>query len=244
MAVLFSAVKDGVKYQVRSAGASRRLYTNDAFHTQYHPDNLFTGAVWDLLSLPSLCCEPAPAKVLVLGVAGGTVIHQLDALHQQKIKSIIGVELDAIHIKLANDFFDLQYDHLQLVQSDAAKWLKQSRQKFDYIVDDVFLHGVDDPARPVELDRQWYDLLTRHLTARGVLVQNHIDSREAKKARRFLPTRPLLKFETAQFDNQVIAAFPVTADVTACEHRLHNQLLELPASERRRLRFRCSPFSA
>lgn len=247
MAVLFETKKRGVHYEVRTAGASRRLYTNGAFHTQYHPDHLFTGAVWDLLSLPSLCSEHAPARVLVLGVAGGTAIHQLIALHQPgaqpPIQSIVGIELDATHIKLALKYFDLTYKNLTLIQADAVKWLRQSRQKFDYIVDDVFLHGADDPERPVELDQQWYKQLTSHLKTNGVLVQNHIDAGEAKKTRTHLAGHTLLKFETPLFANQVIAAYPGDIDAATYIERLHRKLGALPATEQRRLRFTCKKFS-
>lgn len=241
MAVLFDQVKAGVRYEVRSAGATRRLYTNKAFHTQYHPGHLLTSAVWDLLSLPSLMSDASPASVLVLGVAGGTVIHQLEALHQPK--SIVGVELDAVHIRLARRYFDLNYDNLTLVQSDAADWLKQSRKRFDYIVDDVFVHGTDDPARPIELDQQWYALLTRHLTRTGMLVQNHIDPDQAKKTRAHLPGRTLITFETTHFENQVVAALPAGTDQASCIARLQSNLARLPASEQRRLRYRCKPLS-
>ena len=53
MAVLFEKVANGRVYQVRSAGNSRRLYTDGVFHSQYNPNHIITGSVWDLLFLPS-----------------------------------------------------------------------------------------------------------------------------------------------------------------------------------------------
>ncbi|MFT7220263.1 MAG: spermidine synthase [Candidatus Azotimanducaceae bacterium] len=242
MALLHQTRKNGVLYEVRTAGASRRLYTNRAFHTQYHPKHLFTGAIWDCLSLPSLCLNEPPKRVLVLGVAGGTVIHQLQQLHAPT--SVIGIELDAMHISLAKKYFSLNYDNLQIIHADAKAWLAGSRATFDYIVDDVFLHAEDggqgdgeaDPARSVELDINWFDLLKKHLSPDGVLIQNHIDEAQAQFACKQLANTRLIQFETQGFENQVLAAFPRNKSADHYKSQLKKRLANLNASERRRLR--------
>ena len=79
-------------YEVRSAGQSIRLYTNDVFHSQFNPRRTVDGSLWDLLSLPVLLLPPEPAlKVLVLGVGGGAVIRQLAVLLEHP--DIVGVDL-------------------------------------------------------------------------------------------------------------------------------------------------------
>lgn len=52
MAVVWRAERDDVQYEVRSHGKTLRLYANGVQHSEYHPDRLFTGSVWDLLWLP------------------------------------------------------------------------------------------------------------------------------------------------------------------------------------------------
>lgn len=242
MALLHQTRKNGVLYEVRTAGASRRLYTNRAFHTQYHPKHLFTGAIWDCLSLPSLCLSEPPKRVLVLGVAGGTVIHQLQQLHAPI--SVIGIELDAMHISLAKEYFSLNYDNLQIIHADAKAWLARSKATFDYIVDDVFLHAEDggqgdgeaDPARSVELDILWFNLLKKHLSPNGVLIQNHIDETQAQFARKQLTNTRLIQFETQGFENKVLAAFPQNKRAAHYMTQLEEGLAALKASERSRLR--------
>ena len=54
MAIVWQRKIKGRDYQVRSAGKSLRLYTEGVFHTQYNPDHLLSGGIWDLLALPAL----------------------------------------------------------------------------------------------------------------------------------------------------------------------------------------------
>lgn len=78
MAVLWEKHVDGVRYQVRAAGRTRRFYTDGVFHSQYNPLNPVTGHVWDLLMIPAFFyATGSVGRVLVLGVGGGAVIGLL-----------------------------------------------------------------------------------------------------------------------------------------------------------------------
>lgn len=240
MAVLFKEKRAGVTYEVRSAGNTRRLYTNGAFHTQFNPQHLFTSGVWDLLSLPSLCMATPPKKVLVLGVAGGTVIHQLCQMHT--LEKIVGIELDPTHIRLAKAYFQLEYPKLELIQADARKWLESCTDKFDYIVDDIFIHAEGDPERPFAADRHWPRLLAQHLTSNGTLVQNHIDRRQSQRALGYFGRGSVLEFSTAQYENKVLAWFK-SGTANGLKKNLREELAQWPRSTTRRLRHLCRVIS-
>lgn len=242
MAVIFSKQVEGVRYEVRTAGATRRLYTNGAFHTQYNPNSLFTGAVWDLLCLPVLCREQAPASVLVLGVAGGTAIHQLQALCNNP--QITGIEFDRVHIELARSHFDLDYPNLKLVHADARDWLARSKQKFDCIIDDIFVHGESDPERPVALDKRWFRQLKSHLNKDGLLIQNHIDHESAKQAASFMKQGSLLGFQTDKYENLVLAWFRAGPGEKRLQRNLESRLAAMPRAVTSRLRSDVFRFSA
>lgn len=173
MAILWERRTTTASYQIRSAGRSLRLYKNGVFHTQYHPDQLFTGGVWDLLSLPVLLYPAATIKrVLVLGVAGGTALHQIHHLCRPEV--CIGIELDKVHLRLGKRFFGLRRLGLQLVQGEAKTWLSGYRGPgFDLIVDDIFTEVEGEPVRAIEANPAWFKLLLQHLQPRGMLVQNH-----------------------------------------------------------------------
>ncbi|MDA0977833.1 MAG: methyltransferase domain-containing protein [Proteobacteria bacterium] len=235
MAVIYRRSIQGVHYEVRTAGQSIRLYTNGAFHSQYNPRHLFTGAVWDLLILPALFRAAPPRRVLVLGVGGGTVIHQLNRLYEPE--HITGIELDPQHLKIARRFFKVRYSNTTLVQADALDWLQAGSEQFDYIIDDVFQHAEGDPVRPFPADPSWYRMLRRHLAAGGVIVQNHIGRREAMTQRQHLPRETrIIGFETAQYENCVLGIYDASQTTRQLLELGKHNIAGLEKSQRRRLR--------
>jgi len=77
-------------------------------------------------------------NVLVLGVAGGSVIKTLinDIKYQGKIT---GVDIDPDIIKLANTYFKLnEIPQLQIVISDAFEFTLKTKEKYDLVIIDVF----------------------------------------------------------------------------------------------------------
>lgn len=179
MAIVFEQTHRGRQYQVRSAGRTRRLYTDGVFHSQYNPSHRgITGSVWDLLFLPSQFYAPQEIRrVLVLGVGGGAVIHLLNQFMQPQ--QIVGVELNALHIKLAQRFFDLKYANLELVQADAIDWMiEYEGEPFDLIIDDLYFEADGEPQRAIEADASWFDVLIENLTEQGALVMNFVNYRE------------------------------------------------------------------
>jgi spermidine synthase len=246
LALVWEKSTGSIHYAVRSAGAALRLYTNGAFHSQYNPNYLFTGAVWDLLTLPSLYIDTDLKNVLLLGVGGGAAIHQINQLHQPT--KLYGVELDKTHILIARSIFGVNYPNTQLIHAEASAWLTESSTalKFDYIIDDIFAHGELEPERPFEPDNEWANLLTSRLTPNGFLVQNHIDRTAAmrflKKAKTTLRQRfnRVIAFETLGYENYVLAFFKTEKPFREMKKLAQYRLNNLPAKATSRLRHRSS----
>jgi predicted O-methyltransferase YrrM len=77
-------------------------------------------------------------SILVLGVAGGSVIKTLVDEIQYK-GTITGVEIDAEVIQIANRYFNLDaIPKLNLVVADAFEYVLQTNFKYDLIIVDVF----------------------------------------------------------------------------------------------------------
>lgn len=76
--------------------------------------------------------------VLVLGVAGGSVIKTLVDEISYKGK-ITGVEIDPDMIKIANEYFNLnQIKQLEVVIDDAFEFVLKTKDKYNLIIIDVF----------------------------------------------------------------------------------------------------------
>lgn len=172
MAIVWQKMVDNIDYQVRSAGNTRRLYTDGVFHSQYNPKRPVTGSVWDLLLLPAFLHPTGKLRrVLVLGVGGGAVINQLNAFLSPEC--IEAVELNPVHLRVARRFFGVDRANVNLHQADAVQWLKNYRgPKFDLIIDDLFGEQDGEPCRAVAAEKSWCQLLRRKLSADGTLVMN------------------------------------------------------------------------
>lgn len=182
---------------MRSAGNSRRLYTNGVFHSQYNPTQPLTGNVWDLLLLPAFFLpETAVQRVLVLGVGGGAVIRQLE--HFLAPQRIIGVELNPVHLQVAQRFFGVTGENIELHQADARWWLKRYHgEPFDMIIDDLFSDTDGDAQRAVAADGPWLRGLLKHLNPHGVLVCNFGSARELKESAVFQVPAVARRFASA-----------------------------------------------
>lgn len=226
MAVIWKQQTQGRSFEVRTAGNAKRLYTNGVFNSQYNPTNLVTHAVWDLLSIPALILHPKPIeRVLVLGVGGGTVFHQLDAWAAPS--SITGVELCKTHIKIAKKFFDLKKPHHQLIHGDAIEYVNEYKgAKFDLIIEDLYIEGDTEAHRAIPANNQWMKKLGQLLTRDGVLVMNFYSKADLDQCG-YRNSKPVqgrfpyaLQLTTKRYDNRVLAFTRTNASPAALRQNL------------------------
>ncbi len=174
MAVLWT-YNDGTNhYEVRSAGASIRLYRNGVNHSQWNRGRPLAGSVWDLLTLPALHRPPGElSDGLVLGFGAGAAGRQL--LDLAGFSRLVGVELDPVHLSVADGFFDCT-EGCELVAADAVEWVEASPgEAYDYVVDDLYAEEEGVPERFAPLDAAWCEGLLRLLRPGGILVLNMIE---------------------------------------------------------------------
>ncbi len=178
MAIIWQRKHRGVCYQVRSAGASLRLYTDGVFHSQYNPRQLLTGHVWDLLMLPAFFHPPENIRrVLILGAGGGAVIHQLR--HFVQPEHISAIELNSQHVAIGKRFFNLIGKGTELIEADAVEWLKNYQgEKFDMIIDDLFAEHDGEPVSVVKANQRWFSEMLKHLNKNGMIVRNFINRQD------------------------------------------------------------------
>lgn len=208
-----------------------RLYTNGVFHSQFNPERVFTGAIWDCLSLPTLYHQSfrdrddEPLRILVLGVGGGAVLKQLRVLHEQSF--ITGVELDAAHLLVARRWFGVSHRRDELVHADACDWVeKNASLRFDIIIDDLFTEDAGNPVRAVSMDRCWSNKLTARLTSGGMLVANFISNAELRDAVRYIRAALpcALSFQHPGYENAVGVFLPQTQSPATWQQLLDSHL--------------------
>lgn len=108
-------------------------------------------------------------NILVLGVAGGSVIKTLvDEIKYEG--DIIGVEIDKAVIEIANEYFQLnEIQNLKIVIDDAFEFVMKSDATFDLIIIDIF----EDTNMPDFLFKKVFiDRICHLLNSKGCIIFN------------------------------------------------------------------------
>ena len=117
-------------------------------------------------------------QILVLGVAGGSVIKTLvEEIHFEG--KITGVEIDKAIIEIANEYFHLdQIQNLEIVIDDAFEFVLKTKDKYDLIIIDVF----QDVRMPNFLFEKFFiDRICFLLNSKGFILFNTMVLSEQQK---------------------------------------------------------------
>ena len=119
-------------------------------------------------------------SILVLGVAGGSVIKTL----VDEIKfdgKITGVELDPEIIKIANTYFKLdEIKNLEIIIGDAFEFVLKNKKKYDLIIIDIF----QDTVMPNFLFETFFiNRICYHLNNKGFVLFNTMILDESQNLR-------------------------------------------------------------
>ncbi len=119
-------------------------------------------------------------NILILGVAGGSVIKTLiNDIHYKG--KITGVEIDSKIIGIANKYFNLdKIKNLEIIIEDASVFVKNSTQQFDLIVIDIF----QDNFMPFFLfDEDFAISTTKILSKNGFIIFNTMVTKKSEEER-------------------------------------------------------------
>lgn len=168
---------------VKRTGERVDLEVEGATFATWHPRHAFTGYSWDGLSAAALLrAGGPPASVLLLGLGGGTVTRQLRALLPQV--RLVGVEIDAGVIDLARQYMGLDEQRVEVHIEDAYGFLARTTERFDVVLDDLFLTGPSDVVRSRVPQGETLALLRERVAPGGLFVANLItDAGEHKSVR-------------------------------------------------------------
>ncbi len=116
-------------------------------------------------------------NILILGVAGGSVIKTL--VDEIKFEGkIVGVEIDSQIIEIANKYFDLnKIQNLEIVIEDASKFVKNHTYIYDLIIIDIF----QDSFMPEFLfEEDFIQNTLALLNEKGIVIFNTIANSKIK----------------------------------------------------------------
>lgn len=119
-------------------------------------------------------------EILILGVAGGSVIKTLrnDFLFQG---NITGVEIDPEMIRWMRNEFEIDNNYnTQIIELDAEYYIQETQKKFDLIIIDIFI----DTTMPNFLfEASFVDKVFEQLHTNGVILFNTIFHSQEHKER-------------------------------------------------------------
>ena len=136
--------------------------------------------------------------ILVLGVAGGSVIKTLTGEIGYNGR-ITGVEIDPEIIKIANEYFGLdEIPNLEIVIDDAFEFVLKTTLRYDLIIIDIF----QDTAMPNFLFEGFFaSHVSGLLTNRGYILFNTMILNENNESRN---KQYIAEYNPANFDVRTI----------------------------------------
>lgn len=162
---------------VRQWGSERHLKLNDGIgiHSVYHPDAVLSDGIWDYFLLAPLfraqaAAQPAPASLLVVGAAAGTVSGLYADIYGPDVQ-MTGVELDPEILAVGSEFFVMDRPNLTTVAADGRHFLTQqpATARWDVIAVDAYR----PPYIPFHLTTtEFFQTVRDHLSDDGVLAIN------------------------------------------------------------------------
>jgi spermidine synthase len=108
---------------------------------------------------------PAPGKMLLFGLGGGSVVKSFKRLDWQ----IDAVELDPEVTRMALRYFGLEEDEARYFHMDARRFLAESTEQYDFIMGDAYGSG----TIPWQLlTKECFEAMNARLAPNGVVALN------------------------------------------------------------------------
>lgn len=137
----------------------------------YQPNLKFSNSFYDYFDILPYANERKNKEVLIIGLAGGTIVHQYNNLLGDEFNfQIDGVEIDKKLILIARKYFDLKYNNLKVYNTDGRIFLKQNDKKYDIIIIDAFSKQLYIPSYLTT--KEFFKELRPHLNRNGILALN------------------------------------------------------------------------
>lgn len=156
-------------YEILAQGDTRLLSVDRGLcYSVLRPHLTVTGHCYDVyLAAPSLAQRHTPRRIALIGVAGGTLLHQFRRAWPNA--QIEAVEIDPTLITAARTSFDLDATGVPVAALDGRCWLRGRQESYDFIAVDVMMTGTP----PIHLmSREFFAEAAALLAPEGVMAVN------------------------------------------------------------------------
>lgn len=141
----------------------------DAFQSIYNPKKILYGTYTDYYPLLPYLIKNESKKILIIGSAGGTISRGLKHFWGNEI-NIDAVEIDKKVIDIANKFFDLASQNINVINQDGLIYIKKTQEKYDLVVVDAYQNSLYMPWNLTT--QEFWQLLEKRLQPHGILAIN------------------------------------------------------------------------
>lgn len=166
-----TAVTRFQRVEVWKSAQQVEFRVEQATHAWWHARHFLTGLAWDNM-IAGCMLHPSgkPRSILMLGLAGGTTFRGLR--HLLPDVALTAVDIDDEIVTLARKHMYLDALNCNIHIADAYQWVKTCKQKFDVVIDDVYLAGSQDVYRPGTWDEATIRRLRKLIAPGGILLTN------------------------------------------------------------------------
>lgn len=175
--------REGLVYEKDSPYQFVQIYQDDSrfnlvinnglgVQSIYDPQNILVESYYDFFSLlPFLQSSSLDKKVLIIGLAGGTISRQYEYFFDSLFNlEMDGVEIDKTITQAAHEFFDLGSQKINVYNTDGRIFLAQTSKIYDIMVVDVYTQQVYIPFHLTT--QEFYQEVSKHLSREGILGIN------------------------------------------------------------------------
>ncbi|UCF68241.1 MAG: hypothetical protein JSV80_02765 [Acidobacteriota bacterium] len=198
-----------------------------------------THDLFDVLAAAVCALTPGP-RVLILGFAGGGMVAPLRALGFSR--RIEAVDLSRAGLGLFRQLCGAWAGDVRVHRADALSWLHRTRRRFDVIVDDLSVAGIDGQIKPPESLDGLPELIPSRLSPRGIAIVNLLPVPDLSWARTFelvsAAYRRAVVIGGRSYDNRVVLAGRRLPDARRIGRSMRDTLARIGSRERFNVFFR------
>jgi len=160
---------------ISESGETRYMKFDSGFgiESAYNPNSFLTGEYYydyaNILPIFTLKNNQEPIKILVLGLAGGTIPRALHHYYGEKV-SIDAVDIDKDTVALAKEYMGLDEVPVNIFYEDGRSFLRKSSTLYDVIYVDVFAQELQIPWHMTT--KEFWRSVSDHLKDKGILGMN------------------------------------------------------------------------